>query len=171
MGYLALGLLFLLTEPEQLSGTDRRRMRRGWPGPVRQVVLIAIAYLGGRFPARPALPRTTSARSSRTTSASCRKAALRRLHRVGHRLRHGQDSEPPSARRGDVRNLVCGARLPARGQLDEPRVCAANLTIRSVRKPARATQSESAEEQQGRRALGEIWEKIFSQSPRGNTRD
>ncbi|MGN9758119.1 DUF6256 family protein [Streptomyces sp. SD31] len=45
MGYLALGLLFLRrhpTEREQLTGTEGRRMKRGWSGFIRQVVFTAI---------------------------------------------------------------------------------------------------------------------------------
>lgn len=69
MGYLALGLIFLRRHPtarDQLTRIDGRRLRRGWPALIRQVVFTAVggyvllmavvigyyhgvARLGGRF--------------------------------------------------------------------------------------------------------------------------
>jgi hypothetical protein len=45
MGYLALGLRFLRRHPGesgQMTTTGRQRLRRGWPGLIRQVVFTAI---------------------------------------------------------------------------------------------------------------------------------
>jgi hypothetical protein len=44
MGYLAQGLRFLRRHPaesEQMTATGARGLTRGWPGPIRQVVLTA----------------------------------------------------------------------------------------------------------------------------------